>query len=39
MKEKVRFLGLDVRAEAVSVAIAETDGVVRVWEPSATERN
>src|SRR6202035_2889174 len=29
MKEKVRFLGLDVHAETIAVAIAETDGEVR----------
>lgn len=29
MKEKVRFLGLDVHAETITVAIAEPDGEVR----------
>jgi len=29
MREKVRFLGLDVHAEAIAVAIAEADGEVR----------
>jgi transposase len=29
MKEKVRFLGLDVHAETVTVAVAEPDGSVR----------
>ncbi len=29
MKEKVRFLGLDVHAETVAVAVAEPDGEVR----------
>jgi transposase len=29
MKEKVRFLGLDVHAETISVAVAEADGEVR----------
>lgn len=29
MKEKVRFLGLDVHAEAIAVAVAEPDGEVR----------
>jgi transposase len=29
MKEKVRFLGLDVHAETITVAIAEPDGSVR----------
>ena len=29
MKEKVRFLGLDVHAETIAVAVAETDGEVR----------
>ena len=28
MKEKVRFLGLDVHAETIAVAVAETDGEV-----------
>jgi transposase len=30
MKEKVRFLGLDVHAETIAVAIAEPDGEVRI---------
>ena len=29
MKEKLRFLGLDVHAETIAVAIAEADGEVR----------
>ncbi len=29
MKNKVRFLGLDVHAETIAVAIAEPDGDVR----------
>jgi transposase len=29
MKEKVRFLGMDVHAETIAVAIAEPDGEVR----------
>ena len=29
MKEKVRFLGLDVHAETIAVAVAEADGTVR----------
>jgi transposase len=29
MKEKVRFLGLDVHAETIAVAIAEPEGEVR----------
>ena len=29
MKEKVRFLGLDVHAETIAVAVAEGDGEVR----------
>ena len=29
MKEKVRFLGLDVHAETIAVAIAEPNGDVR----------
>ena len=28
MKEKVRFLGLDVHAETIAVAVAEPDGEV-----------
>jgi hypothetical protein len=28
MKEKVRFLGLDVHAETIVVAVAEPDGEV-----------
>jgi len=29
MREKVRFLGLDVHAETIAVAIAEPEGEVR----------
>jgi hypothetical protein len=29
MQNKVRFLGMDVHAETISVAIAEADGEVR----------
>jgi hypothetical protein len=29
MKEKVRFLGMDVHAETIAVAIAEAGGEVR----------
>jgi transposase len=29
MKEKVRFLGMDVHADTIAVAIAEPDGNVR----------
>ena len=29
MKEKVRFLGLDVHAETIAVAVAEPEGEVR----------
>src|ERR1700680_3816649 len=29
MKEKIRFVGLDVHAETIAVAIAERDGEVR----------
>ena len=29
MKEKVGFLGLDIHAETIAVAIAEPDGAVR----------
>lgn len=34
MKEKVRFLGLDVHAETITVAVAEPNRMVRyeVWE-------
>jgi len=32
MQKKVRFLGLDVHAETIAVAIAEADGEVRSWE-------
>lgn len=32
MQEKVRFLGVDVHAETIAVAIAESEGEVRkVW--------
>jgi hypothetical protein len=30
MKEKLRFLGMDVHAETIAAAIAEPDGEVRV---------
>ena len=29
MKEKLRFLGLDVHAETIAVAVAEPEGEVR----------
>ena len=29
MKEKVRFLGLDVHADTIAVAVAESEGEVR----------
>ena len=29
MNEKLRFLGLDVHAETIAVAVAEADGSVR----------
>ena len=29
MKEKVRFLGMDVHAETIAVAVAEANGEVR----------
>jgi transposase len=32
MKEKVRFLGLDVHAETIAVAIAEQGGEVRIGD-------
>jgi hypothetical protein len=32
MKEKLRFLGLDVHAETIAVAIAEPDGeTLQIW--------
>ena len=37
MKEKVRFLGLDVHAETIAVAIAEPDGEVRSLGTSRRE--
>src|ERR1039458_7461413 len=36
MKEKVRFLGLDVHAETIAVAVAEPDGEVRSLGTIAT---
>ncbi len=39
MKEKLRFLGLDVHAETIAVAIAEPDGEVRTWERFRTAPN
>ncbi len=33
MKEKLRFLGLDIHAETIAVAIAEPDGEVRGLTP------
>jgi transposase len=35
MKDKVRFLGLDVHAETIAVAVAEPDGEVRSLGPIA----
>ncbi len=32
MKEKLRFLGLDVHAETIAVAVAEPEGEVRSLE-------
>ena len=32
MREKLRFLGLDVHAETIAVAVAEADGEVRSLE-------
>jgi len=39
MKNKVRFLGLDVHAETIAVAIAEPDGEVRSLGTIATARS
>ena len=36
---KIRFVGLDVHADTIAVAVAETDGEVRAWERSRTGRN
>jgi hypothetical protein len=30
MKNKIRFLGLDIQAQTISVAIVEPDGEVRI---------
>ena len=38
MKEKLRFLGLDVHTETIAVAIAEPDGEVRSPEKSEPRR-
>src|ERR1700733_15761896 len=35
MREKLRFLGLDVHAETIAVAVAEADGEVRSLETIA----
>jgi hypothetical protein len=39
MREKLRFLGMDVHAETIAVAIAEPDGEVRSLRtiPNRTE--
>ena len=37
--KKVRFLGLDVHAETIAVAVAEVDGKFDRWESSPTARN
>jgi transposase len=39
MKEKLRFLGLDVHAETIAAAIAEPDGEVRSLERFRTVWN
>ena len=39
MKEKVRFLGLDVHAETIAVAIAEPEGEVRSLGTIANAKN
>jgi hypothetical protein len=39
MKEKLRFLGLDVHAETIAVAIAEPDGEVQSLERFRTAWN
>ena len=38
MKEKLRFLGLDVHAETIAVAVAEPDGEVRSLGTSSEPR-
>jgi hypothetical protein len=38
MREKLRFLGLDVHAETIAVAVAEADGKVRSLGTIATIR-
>ena len=37
--KRVRFVGLDVHAETIAVAVAETDGEVRSLGVIPTERN
>jgi hypothetical protein len=32
MREKLRFLGLDVHAETIAVAVAEPDGEASAWQ-------
>jgi len=39
MEEKVRFLGLDVHAETIAVAVAEADGEVRSLGTRRNEGN
>jgi len=41
MKEKARFLGLDVHAETITEAVSEPDGEVRKLEglPTASSRS
>ena len=39
MREKLRFLGMDVHAETIAVAVAEPDGEVRSLERSLTGKS
>jgi hypothetical protein len=39
MKEKLRFLGLDVHAETIAVAIAEPDGAGFQRQANATREH
>ncbi len=39
MQEKLRFLGLDVHAETIAVAIAEPDGRDEALEPFLTAQS
>jgi hypothetical protein len=37
--KKVRFVGLDVHAETIAIAVAEPDGDVRPLDVIPTDRN